>query len=185
MSPASLARAAWLVVAALSFLVGTAPGLMAQDSTAASRGAADSLPPPADSTHVAAGRAALDSTVRRKAPISPGGALIQSLLVPGLGQIWLGRKLTAGVFVAIEATTLTLALRANRQARQLELTDPTAAADKRQQREDFLVLLALNHVAAGIEAYVASQLYDFPGDLKLTPVHRGMRAELSVPFRLR
>ncbi len=181
----SFGRLAGTVVAALLLLAGAAPRLAAQDSTAASRSAADSQPPRADSTRVAAGRTALDSTIHRKAPISPGGALIQSLLVPGLGQIWLGRKLTAGVFVAIEATTLTLALRANRQAHQLDLTDPTAAADKRQQREDFLVLLALNHVAAGIEAYVASQLYDFPADLKLTPVHRGMRAEFSVPFRLR
>jgi hypothetical protein len=141
--------------------------------------------PARDTAGRAAPRAAADSFARRTPPIGPSGALVRSLLVPGLGQIWLGRKLTAGVFVAIEATTLTLALRANHQAHQLDLTDPAAAADKRQQREDFLVLLALNHVAAGVEAYVAAHLYDFPGDLKLTPAPHGMRAELTVPFRLR
>jgi hypothetical protein len=153
--------------------------LRAQDTTAVAPHPAGPVAGPVDTARADSMRPG------RKPPIGPTGALIRSLLVPGLGQIWLGRKLTAGFFVAAEATTLTLALRANRQAHQLDGVDDAKAADKRQQREDFFVLMAVNHVLSGLEAYVSSHLYDFPADVKLTYLPGGVAAQVSLPFRLR
>ena len=128
---------------------------------------------------------AVDSS---RAP-SPAGAMIKSLLVPGLGQITLGRKLTAAVFVAFEGAALTMVLKAQR-----ELSDAREASggvetplviEKSRKREDWLVLMGVNHVLSGLEAYVSAHLWDFPGDLQIQALPGGVRAAASIPLRLR
>src|SRR5262249_38722239 len=52
----------------------------------------------------------------------PAASLWRSLLIPGWGQVRLGRKLTAGLFVVAEGVTLGMALRANSQLQYLKRT---------------------------------------------------------------
>ena len=59
----------------------------------------------------------------------------------------------------------------------------TRADDKSQEREDWLVIVGVNHLIAGIEAYVAAYLWDFPGDLKLQATPNGTAATVRVPVR--
>jgi hypothetical protein len=147
-------------------LLGAAPArLAAQDSTAA----------PAPS-------AAPDSTANR---LSPMGAFWRSFLLPGWGQARLGRKLTAGIFIAWEGTTLGMSLKTRHELAYLRRTNSGRAEDKRREHEDWIVLLAFNHVLAGLEAYVSGHLSDFPGDLQLQAVPGGVGAAVSVPFRVR
>jgi hypothetical protein len=62
----------------------------------------------------------------------------------------------------------------------------SARADaKRQEHEDWLVLLAFNHVFAALEAYVGAHLADFPGDLKIRAMPGGVGASLTVPVQVR
>lgn len=116
----------------------------------------------------------------------PGAALWRSLLVPGWGQVRLGRKLTAGFFVLTEGLTLGMALKANSELRYLRRTGADSAAinAKSQTREDWLVLLAVNHLLAGLEAYIAANLTDFPAELKLEHGPAGIGASVRVPVRL-
>jgi hypothetical protein len=178
--------------AARSFVVGAAlvalllvpAGLAAQDSAAVAKPdsaaavKADAVPLVADSGRVDSARAP-----------SPAGAMIKSLLIPGLGQISLGRKLTAAVFVAFEGAALAMVLKS-----QGELSDARAESggedtplvlEKARKREDWLVLMGVNHVLSGIEAYVSAHLWDFPGELQIQAVPGGVRAAASVPLRLR
>ncbi|HEU4830010.1 MAG TPA: hypothetical protein VFT04_12520 [Gemmatimonadales bacterium] len=121
---------------------------------------------------------------------SPAGAMIKSLLVPGLGQITLGRKLTAAVFVAFEGAALAMVLKSQR-----ELNDARTASggeetplvvEKKRKREDWLVLMGVNHVISGLEAYVSAHLWDFPGELQIQALPAGgVRAGASIPLRLR
>ncbi len=151
---------------ALLALLGAAPArLAAQDSTAA----------PAPS-------AAPDSTANR---LSPMGAFWRSFLLPGWGQARLGRKLTAGIFIAWEGTTLGMSLKTRHELAYLRRTNSGRAEDKRREHEDWIVLLAFNHVLAGLEAYVSGHLSDFPGDLQLQAVPGGVGAAVSLPFRVR
>jgi hypothetical protein len=147
-------------------LLGAAPArLAAQDSTAA----------PAPS-------AAPDSTANR---LSPMGAFWRSFLLPGWGQARLRRKLTAGIFIAWEGTTLGMSLKTRHELAYLRRTNSGRAEDKRREHEDWIVLLAFNHVLAGLEAYVSGHLSDFPGDLQLQAVPGGVGAAVSLPFRVR
>jgi hypothetical protein len=169
-------------ILALAVLLIVPASLAAQDSLA--------LPKPdslarlkLDSTRAALDTARVDSS---RAP-SPAGAMIKSLLIPGLGQITLGRKLTAAVFVAFEGAALAMVIKSQR-----ELNDARAESggeetplvvEKARKREDWLVLMGVNHVISGLEAYVSAHLWDFPGELQIQALPGGVRAAASIPLR--
>ena len=149
-----------------------APGqLPAQDTTAV----------PVSPAAPAGGAA--DSAAFR--PISPLNAFWRSFLLPGWGQARLNRKLTGGIFVAWEGVTLGMSLKTRHELAYLRRTGSVRADDKRREHEDWIVLLAFNHLFAGLEAYVGAHLADFPGDLRITAVPGGLGASVTVPLRLR
>ncbi|MBA3345443.1 MAG: hypothetical protein H0T44_09125 [Gemmatimonadales bacterium] len=118
-------------------------------------------------------------------PVSPMGAFWRSFLVPGWGQARLNRKLTGGLFIAWEGVTLGMSLRTRSELAHLRQTGSGTADRKRQEHEDWIVLLAFNHLFSGLEAYVSAHLTDFPGDLRFQAVPGGAGATVSIPFRLR
>jgi hypothetical protein len=120
----------------------------------------------------------------KRQPISPSAALWRSLLVPGWGQARLNRKLSGGLFVAWEAVTLGMTLKTESELRYLRRSASGRAEDKRQEHEDWLVLLGFNHLFAGLEAYVSAHLADFPGDLHFKAVPGGVGAAVSIPVRI-
>jgi len=138
-----------------------------------------SAPPTSAPAHAPA---PADSLTRRY--ISPSAALWRSLLLPGWGQARLNRKLTAGLFIAWEGVTLGMSLKTLHELEYLRRTNSGRADDKRQEHEDWVVLLGFNHVLAGLEAYISAHLADFPGDLHLEAVPGGAGAAVSVPLRL-
>jgi hypothetical protein len=155
-----------MVLVPLIMLVGAASDLSGQATT----------PPPR--------RPAAPSDTTRQY-ISPGNALWRSLLVPGWGQARLNRKLAAGMLVAWEGVTLGMSLKTGRELRFLRRNNSGRAESKRQEHEDWLVLLAFNHLFSGLEAYISAHLADFPGDLRLEAVPGGGAAVISLPIRLR
>ena len=114
--------------------------------------------------------------------ISPGNALWRSLLLPGWGQARLNRKLAGGLFIAWEGVTLGMSLKTLQELEYLKRTNSGRADAKRQEHEDWLVLLAFNHLFAGLEAFISAHLADFPGDLKFQAVPGGVGASLTVPL---
>jgi hypothetical protein len=160
-----------LTLAVLLLAAGAVPRLVAQDSTAVSPVEPDVGPEPRDS-----------ATFR---PISPVGALWRSFLLPGWGQARLNRKLTGGIFIAWEGVTLGMTLKTRHELDYLRSTGSERADSKRQEHEDWLVLLAFNHVFAALEAYVGAHLADFPGDLKIRAMPGGVGASLTVPVLVR
>ncbi|HEX3274595.1 MAG TPA: hypothetical protein VHR43_07045 [Gemmatimonadales bacterium] len=164
------AGAAWLAL--LAGLAG-AGRLAAQDSASAA-------PAPGDSS-----RPQLSATQATAIRTSPMNAFWRSFLLPGWGQAKLGRKLTGGIFLAWEGTTLAMSLKTRHELAYLRRTNSARAEDKRREHEDWLVLLGFNHLFAGLEAYVSAHLTDFPGDLHLQAVPGGVGGSVSLPIRLR
>ena len=163
--PPRAATALALVCAACAW----APRLVAQDTTAVPAAAPETV--------------ALDSV--QFTPISPINAFWRSFLLPGWGQARLNRKLTGGIFVAWEGVTLGMSLKTRHELAYLRRTRSARGDNKRREHEDWVVLLAFNHLFAGLEAYVGAHLTDFPGDLKIRAVPGGLGASVSVPIRLR
>jgi len=107
-------------------------------------------------------------------------------VIPGWAQSKLDRKLTGSLFVLWEGVTLGMYLKARGEVSYLErvASDSTRLEAKKRERQDWLVLLGFNHLFAGLEAYVSSQLQDFPGDVRLRPAPRGYGVEAVIPFRV-
>jgi hypothetical protein len=162
--------AAHFLLGLLALVVGATASLPAQDSARVR---------PRVSSPVA-----LPDTSARQY-VSPFNALWRSLLLPGWGQARLNRKLAGGLFVAWEGVTLGMTIKTRRELRYLRRTGSARGEDKRQEHEDWVVLLAFNHLFAGLEAFVSAHLADFPGDLRFQAVPGGVGAALSVPIRLR
>ena len=148
------------------FLAAFVPRLAAQDSAVVRQAASQA-----------------DSLSRRY--ISPMNALWRSLLIPGWGQARLNRKLAGGILVGWEGVTLGMTLKTRSELRYLRRVGSGRADDKRQEHEDWIVLLAFNHLFAGLEAFVSAHLADFPGDLRFQAVPGGVGASVSLPIRLR
>ena len=159
-----------LILAVLLLSAGASLPVFAQDSTAVPAAEPDVGPEPPDSAF---------------RPISPINAFWRSFLLPGWGQARLNRKLTGGIFVAWEGVTLGMSLKTRHELAYLRRTRSARADNKLREHEDWLVLLAFNHLFAGLEAYVGAHLADFPGDLRIRAVPGEVGASLSVPVRLR
>jgi len=156
--------------------------LAAQDSTAAAVAAPDSAPVtaplPRDSTRA-------DSVPVIRPPVSPMGAFWRSLLIPGWGQAKLGRRTAGAFFLAAEGVTLGMTISASSQLRYMQQTGSRDTESKSQQRQDWLVLMGVNHLLAAMEAYVSAHLWDFPGDLSVQATPQGgVAGAVSVPVRL-
>lgn len=108
--------------------------------------------------------------------VEPLPAFFRSLVLPGWGQAVLDRKLTSGLFLLWEGVTLGMTLKTAAEVRFLVATESTRVQpgsttessrlrSKKAEREDWIVLMAFNHLFSGLEAYVSAHLWDFPGDL--------------------
>jgi hypothetical protein len=177
------------LVAAILLLLPIPARLAAQDSVPLPPGY-DSVAATRDSALAAqaaeAERARQDSILYGKPPVSPMGALWRSILIPGWGQAKLNRKLTGALFVTWEGVTLGMSIKTSHELRYLRRTRSASRSAKEQERQDWLVLLAFNHLFAAIEGYVSAHLWDFPEDLQVRAVPMpdgGVGGTLSVPFR--
>ena len=117
-------------------------------------------------------------TVVRMRPIS---AAWRSLLIPGWGQAATGRTITGALFVAWEGTTLYMMWKARSETKYFEESGVPGEGGKRQEEEDWLVLLVFNHLFAAAEAFVAAHLQDFPEELEIRAVPGGIGARLPLP----
>jgi hypothetical protein len=117
-------------------------------------------------------------------PVSPMGAFWRSFLIPGWGQAKLNRKLSGGLFIAVEGFSLGMVIKMDHQLKYLQRTNDPSAEAKEQQKEDWIAILVFNHLLAGLEAFVSAHLWDFPADLQLQGVPGSYGAQVTVPIRL-
>ena len=121
-------------------------------------------------------------SVRPVPPISPGGAFLRSLILPGWGQARLGRNVTGGLFLLWEGVCATMVWKAQWQLDYARERGKWVKSHT-QEREDWIVLLVFNHFLAGAEAYVSANLFDFPPALKIRRLSDGSTGVgVSVPL---
>jgi len=161
-------------------LLAAAPLAAQQDSVRALP--ADSQPQPA-AVDSAVRRAGRPDSVRPRPPISPGGAFLRSLVLPGWGQARLGRQLTAGIFVAFEGVAATMVWKSTWQL-GFARTRGKFEASHTQEQQDWIVLLVFNHFFSGAEAFVSANLFDFPVGLQARILPDGTTGlGITIPLR--
>lgn len=130
---------------------------------------------------------AVDTLPLTARPLRPMRAFFMSLAVPGWAQARLDRKLTAGLFVMWEGVSLGMSMKTARELAYLTRIDADTSrlSAKRQQRQDWLILLGFNHLFSGLEAFVSSQLHDFPADVRFRVLPDAVAGQLAIPIRIR
>ncbi len=122
-------------------------------------------------------------SVRPRPPITPTGAFLRSLILPGWGQARLQRNVTGGLFLLWEGVCAAMVWKAQWQLDYARSRQKFVASHT-QEREDWLTLLVFNHLFAAAEAYVSANLYDFPKALKVRALPGGgTGVGLEVPIR--
>ena len=143
-------------------------------------------PAPADTAAGAdtgAARQVNGDSIRPRPPITPGGAFLRSLILPGWGQSRLGRNVTGGLFLLWEGVCETMVWKTVWQLDYARARNKFVASHT-QEREDWIVLLVFNHLLAGAEAYVSANLYDFPPALKIRRLPDGATGVgIEIPIR--
>ena len=121
--------------------------------------------------------AQVDST----AHLRPVSAMWRSMLIPGWGQAATGRWVTGATFTAWEGACIMMMLKAQGEVHQIRASGAAHITTKKQEVQDWTVLLIFNHLFAGAEAFVAAHLQDFPADLHIRAVPRGLVVSVPLP----
>ncbi len=130
-------------------------------------------------------------------PISPKRAFLSSLALPGYGQSRLDRGTSGAFFATVEFAALAMVRRSQadvREARRFRIdtlplqfdvlagvAQPSGrlpssySADlvrtRRLQVEDWLAVLAFNHLLSAADAFVSAQLWEVPVSVAIAPQH--------------
>ena len=129
--------------------------------------------------------------------ISPRGAFLRSLVLPGWGQSELGATGRGGVYFALEAGSLWMFFKSARKldearegeriARETGVLGPDQidplVRDRQNQREDWLTLSIFWLFFSGADAFVAAHLQDFDVHVNAIPRPGGaLQLQATVPL---
>jgi hypothetical protein len=171
--------------------------------------AASSVAAKAQDTTVAPARPlAKPAATRLSPPLTPKRAFLYSLLLPGFGQSRLDRGVSGALFASVELSALSMVRRSRADLTEARryLTDtlpsdfvvsgttltPTGEVvgkytsdltkTRRLHVEDWVAVLAFNHLFAGADAFVAAQLWDVPVTFSALPSDRGTFLVATLHF---
>ena len=163
--------------------------------------------PPADEKRPVA-LAPLAQRGRFTPPLTPKRAFLYSSLLPGFGQARLDRGTSGALFASIELAAFVMMRRSQldlREARRYQIdTLPDqylVAGDsvikngsftngftrdlvrtRRLHVEDWMAVVAFNHLFAGADAFVSAQLWDVPVELSAFPRPAGAVFVATIRF---
>jgi len=113
--------------------------------------------------------------------IRPAGAFWRSFLIPGWGQAATGRYVTGAAFTVWEGLCIVMTFKAQGEAEHIRASGATHITTKKQEVQDWTILWIFNHFFAGAEAFVSAHLVDFPEDLHIRAVPRGLMVSVPLP----
>jgi len=152
-------------------------------------------PQPARPLAAPADTASADSVIRRRR-VTPRGAFIRSLVLPGWGQSEVGAPERGAIYFALEAGSLWMVYKSQQkleEAREIERIQRATGQippdrhsglvrDRLAQREDWITLSVFWLFFSGADAFVAAYLRDFDEHVGVAPSPSGGAAlQVTVP----
>lgn len=138
-----------------------------------------------DSTESSAVRARQESPLAAPdttPPITPLGAFGRSLVLPGWGQTILDRPVPGAIYFSLEAVSLFMLFRSQARLNTAKRAEPpnSELVDSRvDQREDWIALSIFWAFLSGLDAWVATHLWDFEAEV-VPPEAAGVGAALQI-----
>jgi len=143
----------------------------------------DSVTPPPDSTPPLASEvpaAAIDSA---GPPVTPMGAFLRSLILPGWGQAAVNQPARGAFYFTMEATSLWMLYKTQAKLEAAQRAgDEELASARKDQKEDWIVMAVFWALFAGVDAWVSTHFWGFEGALVPPPDGSpGVALQYSVP----
>jgi hypothetical protein len=116
-------------------------------------------------------------------PLSPGGAFLRSLVIPGWAQAELGAESRGALYFFAEAFSLFMVARTQIRLSHAERNhsdDHPLVLGRRQQREDWIAMAVFWAFFAAADGWISVHLYGFDERTGLEPE----KVALGVSFRI-
>ena len=118
-------------------------------------------------------------------PVTPMGAFVRSLVVPGWGQAAVDQPGRGAFYFAAGTFTVFMVVQSQAEldaANRARPADPELVDSKKGKRETWIVLAIFVSLFSGVDAWVSAHLWDFEGEI--TPPEDGspgVQFKYSVP----
>jgi hypothetical protein len=125
-------------------------------------------PTPPDTTTVVPAGAVNDSVP----PTTPLGAFARSLVLPGWGQVEVGRPARGAIYFGAASASLFMVFKSSQKlsaARKAEPPDEGVIDARRGQRENWIVVTVFVAFLSGIDAWVSTHFWDFEATIQPPP----------------
>lgn len=118
-------------------------------------------------------------------PLSPGGAFIRSLVIPGWAQAELGAESRGAFYFLAEAFSLFMVARTQIRLDHAERNlpdDHPLVLSRRRQREDWIALAVFWSFFAAADGWVSVHLYGFDERTGLEPEQVALAVSFRIPL---
>lgn len=118
-------------------------------------------------------------------PITPLGALGRSMILPGWGQLEVGRPGRGAFYFVAEATFLYMVFKSNAKLSAAKRAEPERIdliSARTRQRENWIVLAGFIAFMSGLDAWVSTHMWDFEPAIG-PPDDETIGVALRVPVR--
>ena len=178
-----------LTAASLAFVT-PAPALRAQEPEPPPAGQ-DSLPAEEDAEGQAEEGGAVDqaegadqAAPDRERPVSPAGAMLRSVIVPGWGQTAARQPARGAIYFTVWSGGVFMILKTNAEVNAAKRAEDEELIDSRKgAREDWILFTGLWALLSGVDAWVSAQFAGFEGEVR-PPQDGSPGVEFSYPVKL-
>jgi hypothetical protein len=125
-----------------------------------------------------------DSVFRQPPPLSPGGAFLRSLVIPGWAQSELGARTRGAFYFLVEAFSILMIARSQIRldhARSAQPWDEGLIESREQQREDWIAIAVFTAFFSGADGFVSVHLWGFEDVTSIGP-DVSAAVSFSIPF---
>ena len=125
-------------------------------------------PAPPDTANVGATTTASDSVP----PVSPLGAFARSLVLPGWGQVEVGRPARGAIYFGAASASLFMVFKSSQKlaaARKIEPPDEGLVEGRKGERENWIVVTVFIAFLSGLDAWVSTHFWDFEATIQPPP----------------
>ena len=115
--------------------------------------------------------------------VSPMGAFLRSLVLPGWGQAAVDQPVRGAFYFTMEAASLWMLFKTQAKADAARRAgDEELAASRKDQKEDWIVMAVFWALFSGVDAWVSTHLWGFEGAVVPPPDGSpGVAVQYSVP----
>lgn len=120
-----------------------------------------------------------------QSPLTPGGAFIRSLVIPGWAQAELGAQSRGALYFFVEAFSIFMLARTKIRLDHAELTElenPGLVDARQQQLEDWAAIAVFTALFSAADGWISVQLFGFDERTGLRPEGLAFSVGWKVPF---